>query len=278
MAEIIGGFCMPHDPMITGSPEMVNDQKQVENINAAFATIARRLKEMEADTALVFADDHYVMFGPDCVPRYLIAIGDVEGPIEGPWMRIPRQILPNDVPLAEHIMQYGFDSGFDWAVAKTLVIDHGAMLPIALTVVPNPGMMAIPIYLSTTVTPLLTSKRAFELGRMIGRAVEAFPEDRRVVVFGTGGISHWVGDEQMTRVNPEFDYRILEMTEKGDIEGLLAIEDAYYLEHGGNGSLEIKNWICAMAAMSSVKGKTICYEPVPELITGLGFVELQKAA
>ena len=63
MAQIVGGFVMPHDPLITGNPEIA-DQNQVEKVNAAFARVVERVKELKADTAIVIGDDHFTMFGP----------------------------------------------------------------------------------------------------------------------------------------------------------------------------------------------------------------------
>ena len=113
-----------------------------------------------------------------------------------------------------------------------------------------------------------------ELGKRIGDAIRDWPADERVVIFGTGGISHWVGTKEMGKVNPEFDHWILDLTEKGDLDTLMTIQDSYFLEHGGNGSLEVKNWVCAMSALGGFTGETFCYEPMPELITGLGVAEL----
>jgi protocatechuate 4,5-dioxygenase beta chain len=276
MAQIVGGFIMPHDPLITGNPEIA-DAGQVERVNAAFARVVERVKELKADTAIVIGDDHFTMFGPHCLPQYLIGIGDVEGPEEN-WLRMERQQVPNNTALAEHIMNFGFDRGFDWAVAKSLVVDHGTMIPIHMAATPA-GLRTIPIYTAAGVTPLLRTKRAKQLGQMIGEAVAAFPGNDRVVVYGTGGISHWVGTAEMGRVNVEFDQLVLGMVERGDVDGLVNLSDEYVLEHGGNGALEIRNWIVAMAAMpAGIRGELLVYEPMPPWITGIGIAELKIAA
>ena len=277
MAQIVGGFVMPHDPLITGNPEIA-DAKQVANVEAAFDRIVERVKALGADTAIVVGDDHYTLFGPHCLPSFLIGIGDVEGP-EEPWLRIERYRVPNNTALAEHIMNFGFDHGFDWAVAKALVVDHGTMIPIHKAVTPVPGMKAIPIYTASGVKPLLRTRRAVELGRMIGQAVAAFPGNEKVVVYGTGGISHWVGTAEMGKVNVEFDRKVLDLVERGDIEGLAALSDEYVEREGGNGALEIRNWLVAMAAMpAGIRGELLCYEPMPPWITGIGLAELKLAA
>ncbi|HET9821400.1 MAG TPA: hypothetical protein VFQ16_06205, partial [Burkholderiaceae bacterium] len=255
---------MPHDPLITGNPDIA-DAGQVERVNAAFARVVDRVKELKADTAIVIGDDHFTMFGPHCLPQYLIGIGDVEGPEEN-WLRFDRYTVPNNTALAEHIMNYGFANGFDWAVAKSLVLDHGTMIPIHMAATPA-GVRTIPIYTAAGVTPLLRTKRAKQLGQMIGEAVAAFPGNDRVVVYGTGGISHWVGTAEMGRVNVEFDQLVLGMVERGDVDGLVNLSDEYVLEHGGNGALEIRNWIVAMAAMpAGIRGELLVYEPMPPWI------------
>ncbi|MGE0809847.1 MAG: protocatechuate 3,4-dioxygenase [Immundisolibacter sp.] len=276
MAHIVGGFCVPHDPAITAFPEVAN-KRQAANIMAGFERVAKRVGELEADTAIVVGDDHFALFGPHCLPQFLIGIGDVEGPEEN-WMRFDRYPVPNNVPLAEHIMNYGFDHGFDWSVAKSLVLDHGTMIPVHLAVTPNPGVRTIPIYTASAVTPLLRLKRALALGRMIGDAVAAFPGNDRVVVMGCGGISHRVGTSDMGQVNQGFDQMILDMVVRGDVEAMTELDDAYVLREGGNGAFEIRNWIVAMGAMPRFRGEVICYEPIPEWITGLGLAELKLAA
>ena len=54
MAQIVGGFIMPHDPLITGNPEIA-DAGQVERVNAAFARVVERVKELLAETDLPLA-------------------------------------------------------------------------------------------------------------------------------------------------------------------------------------------------------------------------------
>ena len=276
MAQLIGGFCVPHDPAITAFPHMGNKSK-TGNVIDSFARVAARIGELGADTAIVVGDDHYTMFGPHCLPPYLIGIGDLEGP-EEPWLNIDRYPVPNNQPLAEHIMNYGFDHGFDWAVAKTLTLDHGTMIPIHLAVTPNAGVRAIPVYTAAGVKPLLRTRRCYELGRMIGDAVAAWDRDEKVVILGTGGISHWVGEAQMGRVNEEFDAYVLDCARRGDVMGLVELSDDYVAETGGTGALEIRNWIVAMAALEGWRGELMCYEPIPEWITGLGLVEFSQAA
>ena len=276
MAEIVGGFLMPHNPMLTSGPDSGAPEKTAK-VFRAFDTISSRVKELGADTAIVIGDDHYTNFGPHCIPRCLIATGDVEGPAE-PWLGIERGRIENNEALAEHILETGYQQGIDWSFAKSITVDHSIAIPYHLAVRTNPGVRTIPIYLNAAVPPIISSERAHQIGRGIRSAVESWPGEERVVVYGTGGISHWVGSVGMGRVNSEFDQHILALAEQGDVEGLIALSDETILDEGGNGCLEIKNWICAMGALPGSRAETIAYEAIPEWVTGLGFAQLKNAA
>jgi protocatechuate 4,5-dioxygenase beta chain len=276
MAEVVGSFLMPHNPMLATGQAMA-DPVQAKSVYDAFQTITNRVKALRADTAIIIGDDHYTNFGPHCIPGCLIAIGDVEGPVED-WLGIERGPIENNEALANHILQAGYAEGVDWSFAKSLVVDHSVAIPHHLAVKPVPGLKTIAIYLNAGVAPFISNRRAFQIGQSIRRAVESWPGKERVVIYGTGGISHWVGSSGMGRINVEFDQQILDMCQKGDAEGLIALPDEKVEAEGGNGCLEIKNWICAMGAMPGAKGERIAYEAVAGWITGLGFAELKMVA
>jgi len=276
MAELVGGFLMPHNPMLTVAPNAPAPAK-IKIMSEAFARITDRVKELEADTVIVIGDDHYTNFGPHCFPAYLIAIGDVDGPVE-PFLNIERAPIENHEALASHILQTGYQEGIDWSYAKSLTVDHSIAIPYHLAVRSIPGLRTIPVYLNAGIEPLLPNRRAYQIGESIRRAVQSWPGNERVVVYGTGGISHWVGSVGMGRINEEFDRKILDLFEQGDTEGFVGLSDETVLAEGGNGCLEIKNWICAMGAFPGAKIELIAYEAVPEWITGMGFAEVKTAA
>jgi protocatechuate 4,5-dioxygenase beta chain len=242
---------------------------------AAYTTIRDRIGALRATTVVVIGADHYVLFGPGCLPSYLIGIGDISGPYEK-FPGIRQDDISNNEALARHIAEFGRENGFDWAVAKSLRVDHSIGIPARVCALPNASVTGIvPIYLASGVAPLIRARRAFELGGLIRRAVEAWPEDERIVVIGSGGISHWVGLADMGKVNEAFDRRVLDCVVRGDAEAMIAIPDTEILEQAGNGALEIRNFICAMGALPGCRGEVIAYERGPEWVTGLGFAELR---
>ena len=280
MAKIVGGFIMPHEPGIFYMPEAKWTDGQ-RRVLAAYDRIRARIGELAATTVIVVGADHYVLFGPTCLPSYLIGIGDVSGPYER-FATIKQGEIPNNTALALHIAQYGREHGFDWAVAKTINVDHSIGVPARVCALPNASVRGvIPVYLASGVAPLIHPRRAYAVGGLIRDAVEAWQGndgDERVVVIGSGGISHWVGMPQMGKVNEDFDRMVLDCVIRGDAEPMMAMSDEEVLEQGGNGAFEIRSFLCMMGALPGQAGELIAYERGAEWVTGLGFAEVRGQA
>lgn len=277
MGKIVGGFWVPHDPVMFVAPE-APPQAQRDNVWGAYRQCGERLAELDATSVIIVGCDHYILFGTHCLPRYLIGTGDVDGPID----RLPglqRRVVANQERLANHIVEHGEAQGIDWTVARSFTMDHSFAIPHQLIVKVAEERLgrelpSIPVYLACGVDPYISFKRAADLGRQIRAAVEGFDADERVVVIGSGGISHRVGTHEMGRVSEDFDREVLDLGVRGDLDALCAYRDDDILERGGNGAMEIRNFALALAAVPGARGEVIAYEPVPAWVTGLGFLQL----
>jgi protocatechuate 4,5-dioxygenase beta chain len=276
MAQIVGGFLVPHDPLMFAAGDAVPAEVR-DGVFGAYEEISQRLQELDADAVVVFGTDHYLLFGPGCLPQALLGIGELDGPLD----RMPgldRQVIPHHPELAEHILRHVLANDFDLACAKVLTVDHSVAIPHQLIVAPaNAELPVIPFYLACGVDPVIPIRRAATLGRLLRQAVEAWAGDERVVVIGSGGISHSVGEADMGRINTAFDEMVLDHATRGDVEGLCALPDETVLREGGNGAMEIRNFVAALSAVPGAHGEVVAYHPVPEWITGLGFVQIHAA-
>ncbi len=276
MGKIVGGFMVPHDPIMFQAPEAPAPEVR-QRMWAAFDSCAERLAKLDATAVVIVGADHYFNFGTECLPQYLIATGDVDGPMDV-MPGLKRQQIPDHQALATHIAAHGHEHGFDWAVARAFTVDHAVAIPDRLIVDPvrklGQTIGTIPVYIASGVDPYISMKRAIALGGAIRAAVEAAPENERVVVIGSGGISHWVGLPEMGRVNEAFDHEIMTYACEGNLAAMASLTDDYILTHGGNGGMEIRQWAVVMGALPGAKGEIIDYEAVPEWVTGLGFVQI----
>lgn len=280
MGKVVGGFWMPHDPVMFVAPE-APDQAVRDKIWGAFESCAQRLVELDPTTVIIVGCDHFILFGPQCLPKYVIATGDLDGPVES-LPGLNRGALTNNCALAEHIVADGEAHDIDWTVARSFTVDHSFSIPQQRVVQPAEKVLGrnvpcIPVYLACGADPYIPLPRAAELGRQIQRAVASFDANERVVIIGSGGISHWVGTAEMGQISERFDQEILALGVRGDIAGLTSYSDTEIIERAGNGAMEIRNFACAMAAVPDAYGEVIAYEPVPEWVTGLGFLQLHSA-
>jgi protocatechuate 4,5-dioxygenase beta chain len=277
MGQIVGGFLVPHDPVMYVLPE-APDKHTADLIWAAYETCADRIAALNPTAAVVVGADHYMLFGTHCLPQYVIGTGTVDGPID-PLPGLGRRKYPSNTALASHIASYGRAHGFDWAEGRDFTIDHSVAIPDQLMLEPvrqkGTAIDLVPIYVASGVDPYISLAKTQQLGRSIRAAVESFAEDERVIVIGSGGISHWVGTQEMGRVNEAFDQGIIRMVKDRAFDEFYGLSDDYILREGGNGGMEIRNFGVAMGAVPYQSAELIEYQPVPEWVTGLGFLELK---
>jgi protocatechuate 4,5-dioxygenase, beta chain len=90
---------------------------------------------------------------------------------------------------------------------QEMLVDHGFTVPMSLFWPNNSysGVKTIPVCINTVQHPLPTPMRCYKFGQAIGRAIESYPKDIKVLVMGTGGLSHQLDGERAGFINKEFD-------------------------------------------------------------------------
>ena len=66
----------------------------------------------------------------------------------------------------------------------------------------------IPLAVNVVQYPPPTGNRCFMLGKAIRKAVESYPEDLKVVIFGTGGMSHQISGQRAGLINSKVRPRL----------------------------------------------------------------------
>jgi len=110
---------------------------------------------------------------------------------------------------------------------------------------------AVPIFMNTCYPPnWISPRRAYALGRAVRQAIADWESDARVAIVTSGGLSHFVVDEEIDRM-------ALKGLEEGNGEILTSLP-RYKLQ---SATTEILNWVAAAGAMGETKMETLCYEP-----------------
>lgn len=107
----------------------------------------------------------------------------------------------------------------------------------------------MPIQVNVLQHPIPTPLRCYKLGQAVRRAVESYPEEMRVVVVGTGGLSHQMNGERAGFNNTEWDEQFLDLIDR-DPRRLTAMRHADFARLGGTEGVEVIMWLAMRGALS----------------------------
>jgi aromatic ring-opening dioxygenase catalytic subunit (LigB family) len=269
MGKIVGAFTASHAPGLTGFPDRA-DPRQRAAVDAAFTEVRLRVQELDPDAVIAVSVEHFTNFFLSNLPAFAIATADSYlGPVTAEmaaFLRVDQRQYPGHAALGEYLYRFALESDFDPAmVAGELAFDENFCVPLEY-IDPGSRLPLVPIILNGVNPPCPNMTRCYDFGRMIKSAVQAQNIVERVVVLGTGGLSHWVGMAESGQVNEVFDRDFLRRMESGDRSRLTDYSHDQ-IEAAGNGAHEVRAWL-VIAGAAGVPFETLAYQPVPEWLTG----------
>ncbi|HTR39162.1 MAG TPA: gallate dioxygenase [Bryobacteraceae bacterium] len=253
MATILGAVATSHTPAIGFA---LDRQKQNDPVWApifeGYEPVRRWLAEKKPDVLFLTFNDHVTSFFFDHYSHFALGIGE-SFPVadEGGG---PRALPPirSHTGLAHHIAQALVADEFDLSFFQDKALDHGCFSPLSM-LLPHNGEWAakvIPLQIGVLQFPIPSARRCFKLGQSLRRAIESYPEDLKVVLVATGGLSHQVHGERAGFNNTPWDMQFLELFEK-DPEKLAELTIADYARLGGVEGAEVIMWLIARGALSA---------------------------
>jgi protocatechuate 4,5-dioxygenase beta chain len=251
MAKIVGAITTSHVPAIGGAIHKGLQQDQYwKPFFDGFPPVREWLAKVKPDIAIVVNNDHGLNFFLDKMPTFAIGAAPEYHNADEGW-GIP--VLPpfkGDEDLSWHLAESLIGDEFDMVTCQEMKVDHAFTLPFALL---YPDMKwpvrVVPVNINTVLFPTPSAKRCFKLGQAIGRAVEAFSGDAKVVIIGTGGLSHQLEGKRAGHINKEFDLKFMDSL-INDPAWATQYTDRELVEHAGTQGIELLNWLVARASMS----------------------------
>jgi protocatechuate 4,5-dioxygenase beta chain len=151
--------------------------------------------------------------------------------------------------LSWHIINGIVADGFDPVMCQEMSVDHAITNPMLL-IYPDSNwpVRIVPIAINSIQHPLPGPKRCYDLGRAVGRAIESYGENVKVLVVGSGGLSHQLDGERAGFINKDFDQECLDAI-AGDVSVLTKYSALDVVEKAGAQGVELMCWIAARAAM-----------------------------
>jgi protocatechuate 4,5-dioxygenase beta chain len=159
-----------------------------------------------------------------------------------------------------------------------MAVDHGLTVPLSLMFgkVEEWPVRVIPLAVNVTQFPTPSADRCWQLGAAIRDAVEAYPEDLDVQVWGTGGMSHQLQGPRAGLINPEFDVAFLDKLANG-AEELRRITRLEFLREAGSEGIELIMWLIMRAALGPEVEELHRFYHVPASNTAVGHMVLRPA-
>ena len=172
---------MSHSPLLNlPGPS----QDLLDDIGAALADAREFVREYAPELVVIFSPDHYNGFfyklmPPFCIGTAAQGVGDFgthTGPLD----------VPGDV--ATECAKAVLGAGVDVAISASMEVDHGTVQPLETLFGDAAARPVIPIFINSVATPLGPLSRARALGAAVGNHLSTL--DKRVLIVGSGGLSH----------------------------------------------------------------------------------------
>jgi protocatechuate 4,5-dioxygenase, beta chain len=123
--------------------------------------------------------------------------------------------------------------------------------------------------------PPPTGHRCFMLGKAIRKAVESYPEDLQVVIFGTGGLSHQISGPRAGLINSKWDKAFLDNL-SNDPKKLTRIPHIEYMREAGAEGIEMVMWLIMRGALDENVTEVYRFYTVPASNTAVGHIILEN--
>jgi len=279
MAKITAGIGCSHVPAIGAAFDQgLTQDAYWKPLFDGYEPAREWIKKHKPDVAILVYNDHGSALTLDLIPTLGIGVADEFQPADEGWG--PRQVpvVKGHSALAWHITESLITNEFDMCVMNKLDVDHGLTVPLNIMCgkVDDWPFAVIPVPINVVMFPIPTGDRCWRMGEVIRRAVESFPEDLNVVIFGTGGMSHQIHGERSGMINRKFDTAFLDDLSKNP-QRLRYIKHEEYTTFAGAEGIEMVMWMVMRAALGDNNVHEVYrHYHVPASNTAAGLIILEN--
>jgi len=273
MARIVGGIATSHVPAFGRAiAKNLQHEPYWKPWFDGLLPVQQWLADVKPDVAVVIYNDHGLNFFLDKMPTFAVgAAAEYRNADEG-WGLPTLPPFRGDPALSWHLIEHLVGDEFDITSCQEMLVDHAFTLPLAM-LWPGPGPLTVktvPVCINTVQFPLPSAKRCWALGQAIGRAVAAWPGDERVVVIGTGGLSHQLDGERAGFINKDFDQEFMaSLLDDPTWATRYSVEQL--VELAGTQGVELLMWLATRGALHGRVSRvhSNCHIPISNTAAGL---------
>jgi protocatechuate 4,5-dioxygenase beta chain len=282
-SRVVAGIGLSHVPSV--GP--VVDRKR-ENDPAwkplfdAYVPVRSWLKKLQPDVAIVVYNDHVAEFTFDKYPTFALGAADRYAIADEGFGTRPLPEVPGDAGLSIHLCERLMEDEFDLTVCQEMGVEHGFLVPMNLCfphTVDREGkagwpVKTVPLQVNVIQHPLPTARRCFRLGQALRRAVESYAADLKIVILGTGGMSHQLQGKRFGFMSEQFDRWFLDELERNP-EELARISHHKIMQEAGAEAVELIMWLTMRGALSPGAKRVHRHYYAP-MTTGMGLITFEE--
>ena len=278
MARITAGVATSHVPAVGAALDLGRTADPYwQPLFGGYEFSKRWMAGHRPDVVVLVYNDHASAFSLEMIPTFEIGCAESYAPADEGWGPRPVPVVQGHPELAWHIAQSTILDEFDMTIVNRMAVDHGLTVPLSL-MFGQPAAWpcrVIPLAVNVVQYPPPTGNRCWNLGRAIRRAVESFPGDLNVQVWGTGGMSHQLQGPRAGLVNREFDTAFLDGLTR-DPKALARIPHVDYVREAGSEGIELVMWLVMRGALAADAREVHRFYHVPASNTAVGHIILEE--
>jgi len=278
MARITAGVATSHVPAIGAAIDLGKTGNSYWSpLFAGYEFSRQWIKENPPDVVFLVYNDHASAFGLEMIPTFAIGCGEEFESTDEGWGPRPVPNVIGHPELAWHIRQETIQQDFDLTTVNEMTVDHGLTVPLSL-MFDQPNVWpckVIPFAVNVIVYPPPSGLRCYNLGKAIRRAVESYPEDLNVQIWGTGGMSHQLQGPRAGLINKAFDEDFFERI-VNDPDGLATMTHLEYMREAGSEGIELVMWLIMRGALNDDVTELHRFYHVPASNTAVGHLILDN--
>jgi protocatechuate 4,5-dioxygenase beta chain len=276
MAKIVGGLTTSHVPAIGAAmAKGLQQEPYWKPFFDGFLPVREWLADVKPDVAVVFYNDHGLNFFLDKMPTFAIGAAPEYRNADEGWGIPTLPPFRGEQDLSWHLIEQLVAHEFDLTTCQEMLVDHAFTLPLKLFWPEGEcPVTTVPICINTVQFPLPTARRCYALGKAVGEAIASWDSDKRVVVVGTGGLSHQLDGERAGFINKPFDLKFMQSL-IDDPEWATQFSIHELVRQTGTQGVELLMWLATRGAVPGRVRKVHTNYHIPISNTAAGMMAME---
>lgn len=270
------GVDPPPEHSSIDSETLEDNERRYERVRRGLDEHKQRLHALQPDVIVMIGDDQNENYGASLRPQFAVFTGSHVDAVD--ITGNATRSYECDGVLGYHLVERSVGDGFDTAFSERFdsdrLLSHAHQQPLDL-LEPPADCKVVPVFVNAIHVPGPEPRRCLDFGRSLRRAINDDGTDKRVVIYASGGWSHFTsgypwdhydGSHQLGSIAVDFDQILVERLVDGDVEFFAGLTSNDLLR---NGDVEFRQWLIMLGLLGPVVPRWVVYEPFFRAVMGM---------